>query len=268
MPLRDIAFINTSTKVFPRAVTLAVLVTITAMSTAISKDALPIIEDLAPETANEALVRIPDLGRKLLALRSYLRAGAKLDDRWSWTKEEIEEFEGSTGHKMLNDAVARIDAHFRQANPGYSLHANTNVRSLDLQIKRWNANDTVGNAAQELLDAWKAKFGPLEADNTQLKKKAVRNWLARYRGTTRAPLAAPGLSRHGQASAVDFQIKQGDTFIATPKSRTAKVVWDAQGWDKKLKESVEAAGPNFDGPLLRPYEPWHYNYDPAAVPVE
>ena len=50
---------------------------------------------LAPPPANEALADIPEVGRRLLALRSYVRAGSKLADRWSWTEEKIKAFQGS-----------------------------------------------------------------------------------------------------------------------------------------------------------------------------
>jgi hypothetical protein len=36
----------------------------------------------------------------------------------------------------------------------------------------------------------------------------------------------------------------------------------AEGWDVKLKASIDAAGPSFVGPLANPHEPWHYDYVP------
>ena len=42
-----------------------------------------IITALAPPPSSEALAQIPDPGRRLLALRSYLRYGPKIAERWS-----------------------------------------------------------------------------------------------------------------------------------------------------------------------------------------
>ena len=40
-------------------------------------------------------------------------------------------------------------------------------------------------------------------------------------------------------------------------------MWRAEGWDQKLKASMEAVGPSFSGPLTNPDEPWHYEYVPS-----
>ena len=60
-----------------------------------------VLAKLVPPPADEVLTHIPDPGRKLLALRSYIRYGAKIADRWGWTKEEIKAFEGSPEQKAL-----------------------------------------------------------------------------------------------------------------------------------------------------------------------
>jgi hypothetical protein len=46
---------------------------------AVSLDA--VLAKLAPPPSGEALTQIPDPGRKLLALRSYIRYGATIADR-------------------------------------------------------------------------------------------------------------------------------------------------------------------------------------------
>jgi hypothetical protein len=76
-----------------------------------------VLTALAPPPSAEALVRIPDPGRKLLALRSYLRSGAELPKRWSWTAEEIKAFEGSPEQKALLAEIDAVKAHFKAANP-------------------------------------------------------------------------------------------------------------------------------------------------------
>src|ERR1700752_1667603 len=59
------------------------------------------LEELAPAPSNQALRAIPDLGRKLLARKIYLRTGSRLTQRWSWTDEEIEAFKVSPEYKAL-----------------------------------------------------------------------------------------------------------------------------------------------------------------------
>lgn len=221
------------------------------------------LAQLAPPPSNEAVERIPDMGRKLLALRSYVRAARSLDKRWSWTEEEIRAFQGSAEQKALLDEVAAVSAHFAEANPGYAIYANTRVRSLDVQIEHWNSNASVGAAAEEILSSWTKEHGDAE----QPDPKTVRGWLSGFRGAERANLAAPGLSAHGRGHAIDFQVMKDGQIIAGADSRQIETVWRAQEWDAKLKRSMDAAGPSFSGPLTSPDEPWHYNYEPAASPA-
>jgi hypothetical protein len=52
---------------------------------------------------------------------------------------------------------------------------------------------------------------------------------------------------------------------AGANSDEVKSVWRAEGWDQKLKASIEIAGPSFSGPLINPDEPWHYDYAPPPA---
>jgi hypothetical protein len=79
-------------------------------------------------------------------------------------------------------------------------------------------------------------------------------------------LAAPGLSPHGPARAVDFQVQLQGRLIAGPDSASIGVKWRAAGWGEKLASAIRAAG-GFTGPLATPDEPWHYTYA-AAQPAE
>jgi hypothetical protein len=78
-----------------------------------------------------------------------------------------------------------------------------------------------------------------------------------------APLAAPGLSAHGQGRAFDFQIEHEGRPVAEFDAASARRQWDAAGWTRKLHAAVVASGKPFSGPLESPYEPWHYAYQPA-----
>ncbi|MEZ5811622.1 MAG: hypothetical protein R3D45_09425 [Rhizobiaceae bacterium] len=249
---------------------LAVLALIAAgfASSAESADSDPVetlLSKLAPPPSDEALAAIPDFGRKLLALRSYVRAGSKLAKRWSWTDEEIEAFQGSAEQKALLAEVAAVSAHFAEANPGYEIYANTKVRSLDVQISHWNSNQSVGAAAEEILAGWTEKFGAKLEASAGPDEKEVRNWLSGFKGAKRSNLAAPGLTAHGQAHAIDFQVMKDGRIIAGADSHQIETVWRADRWDEKLKQSMDAAGPSFTGPLHSPEEPWHYHYDPEVV---
>jgi hypothetical protein len=226
---------------------------------------LSVMLQIAPPPSGQALLQIPDPGRRLLAFRSYMRAGASLADRWSWTRSEIEAFQGSDEQVALLAAVKAVGDHFAEANPGYEIYANTKVRSLDLQIERWNANRSVGIAADDILWAWRSKFGDNEKAAADPKKLAA--FARGFSLRKRANLAAPGLTAHGQARAIDFQIKKDGTIIADTNSRKIETAWRAEGWDVKLKESMDAAGPAFSGPLTAPDEPWHYSYDPSIAVV-
>ena len=90
-----------------------------------------------------------------------------------------------------------------------------------------------------------------------------RWWLAAIRpgpGDPPSPLAAPGLSMHGQSRAIDFQIMKGGRIVAATEVGAVEREWDAAGWTRKLRQAVLAASPRFKGPLAAPDEPWHYEY--------
>ncbi len=228
------------------------------------QDAL--LEKLAPPPSAEALRQIPELDRKLLALRSYVRAGSGLVARWSWTDAQIRTFLASEDNKALLAEIAAVNTHFSAANPGYELYVHGTVRSLDEQLRKWNSNVSVGDAAAEILSGWRQKFGAAP-ETDALKPDEVRQWLKSFRLTKRANLAAPGLTSHGRALAIDFQVMKDGAIHAGANTAQIDKVWRAEGWDGKLKASIEAAGSSFSGPLTRPDEPWHYEFDPAAGEV-
>lgn len=219
-----------------------------------------VLAKLAPPPSGEALAKIPDPGRKLLALRSYLRYGAKIADRWSWTEAQIKAFQGSPEQQALLAAIAAVNEHFKASNPGYEIYVHGTVRSLDDQLASWNKNESVGRGAEEILAAYKTAFGEdgLQPDKMDVKK--LDAWLRGFMPSKRANLAAPGLTLHGRASAIDFQVMKDGRIHAGANSKDVESIWRTEGWDQRLKASMEAAGPSFTGPLLDPDEPWHYDY--------
>jgi len=220
--------------------------------------------------ALDALSRIAGAGRRLLALRAYLRAGDTLAARWSWTQQEISNYAASDEGKAAAAEIDAVIAAFEAANPGFSLHVNREPRSPELQIARWNENRSVGATAAELAAAVAQKFSGRHDTSAEELQRFLMQWTP----SSAATLAAPGLSAHGQARAFDFQVVRGKAIVASTEAATARSRWDAAGWTKKLRAAVSAAGRcaadgegeagvgHFEGPLQAPYEPWHYRYAP------
>jgi hypothetical protein len=217
----------------------------------------------------DALDRIDGLGRQLLAARSYLRAPSAIAERWSWSQAQIERYEGSALQHALDAEIAKVRAVFEAENPGYTLWANPQVRSVELQVERWNDNATVARAADSMLADVRAAVS--EATAPPAGTARGREWFARtLRNATpqpAPPLAAPGLSLHGRMQAVDFHVRRGDRTVAGPDQRQVESVWHAQGWCERLVRAVRLASDRFDGPLVNPNEPWHFEYRAEAAAV-
>jgi len=226
-----------------------------------------IAAELDPHVA-DALARIDGTGRRLLALRSYLRSRSDLAERWSWTQEQIAAYQASTEYRELQEAIDRVNASFMSSNPGYELWVNPDVRSLEVQIEHWNTNESVSAAADGLTAAARAHVGSpaLAAAGAGSAALELQSFLVAYVPVPTPAIAAPGLSPHGQMRAVDFQVRQGGRVIAGPGIATMEAQWDAAGWPARLEAAVRSAGRQFVGPLASPREPWHYTYSPEANP--
>jgi hypothetical protein len=219
--------------------------------------------DLDPR-AISALARIDGLDRKLLAARSYLRSEAAIADRWSWSQARIDQYAGSSLQRALDAEIAKVRGVFEAENPGYTLWVNPQVRSVELQIERWNDNAAVGASAASLLAYVRAAASDKTAPPAGTDRG--REWFARtLRNATpqpSPPLAAPGLSRHGRMQAVDFHVRQGDRTVAGPDQEQIESAWHAQGWCERLVRAVRLASDRLEGPLVNPDEPWHYEFKP------
>jgi hypothetical protein len=214
--------------------------------------------------ARGALARIAPPGHRLLAARSYLRAGAALAARWSWTAEEIAAYERSQEYRTLRGEIAKVTRRFESQNPGYTLYVNLTARSVDQQLERWSSNASVARAAAQILEAAiESHCRPQTSDAAKLAGPArLRQFLVDWRPPVLPTLAAPGLSRHGQLRALDFQVKRGDRIVAGPDSSTIATIWAAQGWTTRVRTAVSAVSTKLEGPLEHPNEPWHYVYEP------
>jgi hypothetical protein len=235
-----------------------------ALSAALDEYLLAVTHDLPP-VAKEALQRVGDPPRQLLAVRGYIRADRQLMSRWSWSAQEIRAYEASGEYRELLTAIDAVRARFEAQNPGYSLYANTTARSLDQQLQRWNSNPSVGVIAGRLQQAALRELSGPDYPAHPDAKATVRfaNFLREWRPTpAAAPLAVPGLSLHGRSRAIDFQILQNGRIIAPTEVAKVRSVWEQQGWARKLASAMRDT--RFVGPLQSPNEPWHYEYAPSA----
>ena len=207
-----------------------------------------------PPRALATLQRIAGADRRLLAVRAYLRAGSSLDERWSWSQQQLDSYPTTAEAKLAAADIDAVIAAFSAANPGFTLGVNRLPRSLEVQIAHWNENRSVGITAAALVAALERQFSAAAG----APDAAVRSALMQWQPPVAAALAAPGLSAHGQARAFDFQVERDGKVIAGIESASARQRWDAAGWTQKLRAAVASAGNRFAGPLASPYEPWHY----------
>lgn len=214
--------------------------------------------------AVDALGRINDTARRLLALRGYLRSESSIASKWSWSAEEIERYKTTNEFRNALSEVENVRKKFETMNPGYSLHVNTDVRSLEAQLKNWNETKSVQVAAEDLLGAAGREISkpPYKSVPDTKSLTSFERFLKNYKVASTPTVAVPGLSPHGQLRAFDFQIKQGDKIIAGTNAAAIKHVWDGEGWTEKLRAAVTAASRKLTGPLASPREPWHYTYTP------
>lgn len=221
--------------------------------------------ELDPRAAS-ALASIDGTGRRLLAVRAYLRASSQLDERWSWSAAEAAAFEGSSEKRALDEAIARVRCRFEADNPGHTLWVNPEFRSLDVQLERWNANETVARAGEHLRSAVRralAGTGPGRAGSAA-DVAALRGLLLGHQPSPVPTLAAPGLSPHGRLRAIDFQVESSGRIVAGTDSALIAADWIAAGWKARLQAAISAADAGFQGPLAAPDEPWHYEFRPDA----
>jgi hypothetical protein len=224
---------------------------------------------LDPRVA-QTVAQLDGTGRQHLALRSYLRSASHLAERWSWTQQQIEAFEGSPEQRDLQHEIDRVRTVFVAANPGFELYVNSRVRSLDVQIEHWNRNESVKAAAQEILAAAQLlmTLPGFPADRPEQAQESLEAFLSGHRPVPTPTIAAPGLSLHGQMRAIDFQVHQGGRVVAGPSTATIATDWAAAGWAARLDAAVRAAGSRFVGPQVSPPAPWHYTYLPVGATSE
>jgi hypothetical protein len=221
--------------------------------------------DLDPRAAS-ALASIDGTGRRLLATRAYLRSSAPLAERWSWSTADVAAFQTSPEKRALDAAIAQVRCRFEAANPGTTLWVNPEFRSLELQLERWNENETVGLAGKNLLAAARNLVSTSDPGSsvTAAEAAALRSLLREHQPAPVPTLAAPGLSPHGRMRAIDFQVESLGRIVAGTDSAAIASEWVAAGWKERLRAAIVAANVGFHGPLATPDEPWHYDFQPEA----
>jgi hypothetical protein len=138
------------------------------------------------------------------------------------------------------------------------------VRTLERQIELWNETKSVETAGAELVSLALSELKDTAYEDAPSQQSAdkFRKFLKASAPPTIPTVATPGLSAHGQLRAFDFQVQKDGQLVAGTESASIGPIWEAQGWEKRLKDAVSAASDKFQGPLQSPREPWHYNYVP------
>lgn len=239
----------------------------------VSDSLAPVLARIVAEQdprVGEALARMDDEGRRLLALRSYLRNSSRLAERWSWTADQVAAYQATPEHAELQSEIERVRTAFAQENPGFELWVNPQVRNLDIQLQNWNTNESVAAAAAALLIAAQAlaESPALRRADIAAAQRALEQFLASHVPVPTPTIAAPGLSPHGQLRAIDFQVHRDGAIVAGTRTATIADEWDGAGWTQKLEAAVRAGSRRFVGPLESPREPWHYTYAPDAVAAQ
>jgi hypothetical protein len=216
--------------------------------------------------ARAVLSAIPNRARRMLAVAHYLHRRDQIDTLWTWTAQQVRAHQKTERYHHAMTDLRRVKRTFSRSNPGYVLVADTNARSLRVQVVYWNRERSVAAAAQELQDsclAW------LYDDSNPDRSHGARRTRFLSRLESYAPrrlptVAVPGLSLHGQIRAVDFAILRGGRLVAGTVSETADSVWNHGRWTERLRQAVTQAKVGLDGPLENPPEPWHYEYRPQS----
>lgn len=235
-----------------------------AMAASLEERLAALQPELDPRAA-AVIAKIEGTDRRLLAARSFLRSASVLDGRWSWDAAQAEAFQQSPARAELDAAIVQVQCEFQRRNPGHSLFVNPEFRTLERQVERWNTNESVGYAAANFAEVLRVRSVNIPPPASAEGREQFRQLLLATRPAPASPLAAPGLSRHGQMGAIDFQVMKGEQLAAGADSRTTRSDWDEAGWTARLRGAVEGAAAGFTGPLQDPYEPWHYEFAPGAT---
>lgn len=209
-----------------------------------------------------ALKGIDDIGKRLLALKYYLKRRGAIRNSWAWTRAQALRYKRSKDYSRSISELMTLRKVFEEMNPGYSLRVNTDIRGVGDQVDLWNRTSSVEASSKSLLEKTVKELADTTWPETPDKRALSRfqGFLAKTKIPIVPTVAVPGFSQHGQLRAFDIVILSGDRIVAGTDAGSVRSVWDASGWTKKLKEAIDSANIHFSGPLHSPYEPWHYEF--------
>jgi hypothetical protein len=200
--------------------------------------------------------------RRLLALKYYLQRGGAIGGLWAWTEREIVAYRRSIEYRLANAEVDKVRMVFARQNPGYTLTAQKDARTLQDQVDLWNKTPGIQTAGEAL---WKTALVAVRTPHypdtlTSTSVARFRQMLLAARARPALSVALPGFSHHGQLRAYDFVIWRDGKIVAGTDIYSIQSQWIASGWSDRLRQAVYTASGRFDGPLQAPHEPWHYTY--------
>jgi hypothetical protein len=209
-----------------------------------------------------AIGRIRAGERRYLAIRGYVRREHKVYTHWSWTAREAAAFRRTAEYREMLDSIGAIRRRFAERNPGYRLGVVTDIRTLESQLRKWNTVASIAVAGREMLDTALAVLADTSWPDVPDEASTLRfrSFLNGYELVNTPTVAVPGFSDHGQLRAFDFTILKGSKTVAGTTTATIPEKWDGPGWSCRLNDAICAFTDQFAGPLVEPYEPWHYTW--------
>ncbi len=209
-----------------------------------------------------ALKGVDDIGKRLLALKYYLKRRGAIKSSWAWTRAQAMRYKKSKDYTRSISELMKLRKVFEEMNPGFSLKANTDIRGVGDQVDLWNQTPSVEASSKSLLEKTVKELSDTTWPENPDKKALSRfqSFLSKAKVPVVPTVAVPGFSQHGQLRAFDIVIVAGGRIVAGTDAGSVRSVWDASGWTAKLKEAIDSASIHFSGPLHTPYEPWHYEF--------
>jgi len=218
---------------------------------------------ILPECVRTTLDKIPNAGRRMLAVAYYVRRIDEIDRGWSWTSEQVAAFRKTDEYDTMVSEIEKVRRHFSEQYRGYGLRVTVDARSLDVQTHKWNTVGSVGRATSDFIDSCGRVLEDSAAFPSTPDSLSVPRFIEFLE--TYSPLegriptvAVPGLSKHGQLCAFDFKVVKGRRLVAGTSAASIPRQWEKPGWTLRLMFAVFDVSDRFEGPLDIPYEPWHY----------
>ncbi|MBC8144221.1 MAG: hypothetical protein H7X80_01480 [bacterium] len=248
--------------------TLASIDTVPArvLDLAAARRRLPLYMDAVAATLDHrlqnAIAKIPLSVRRYLAIRGYVRREYKVHTHWSWTASEASAFRKTAEYRAMVDSIVAIQKRFAFQNPGYRLEVVTDIRTLETQLSKWNKVASIAVSGREVIDTSLIVLADTSWSDVpdSAGTYRFRAFLHSYELNNTPTVAVPGFSDHGQLRAFDFKVYRHARLIAGTTTATIRRAWDLPGWSCKLNAAICNYSDVFVGPLIEPYEPWHYTW--------